>query len=126
MRDLIEQIEAQQLYRAGRRLLRKMEYAYHKQAVRDLLWQAQDGKCLCCGRDLVSHRKYPKDGARDTLDHVMPKHAGGVDALGNLALLRHKCNAEKGHSWPSLTLRQRLKAINARLGWPDREPHIYP
>lgn len=106
------------LLRAGRRLRSLSEYTYAKADARVLLWQAQGDFCGCgCGRTLVSHLRFPRDGNRDTIDHVWPKAFGGPDKLGNLLLLTRVCNDEKGQRAPSPEQVAVLRAVNARLGW---------
>lgn len=112
------ELEAQSLLRRGRRLLADAEYTWSKWQARNLLWEAQDGKCLCCGRVLMPHLRYPRSGDRDTLEHVWPKGVGGPDKLGNLALTTHNCNARKGSRLPTYGEIERLDEINRRLGWP--------
>lgn len=54
-----------------------------------------EGKCIHCGRKLAL---YP-DGrpiGDATLEHIIPKHHGGTDALDNLAIACARCNSEKG------------------------------
>lgn len=99
-------------------MLRSFEHEWHKHHVRELLWEAQDGLCLCCGTRLHSRYRYPTDGDRDTIDHVWPKTGGGVDRLGNLALMHFKCNHRKDCRLPTAAEVERLKLVNARLGWP--------
>lgn len=110
--------EARALLRQGQRLLSEAEYTWAKAQVRTLLWEAQDGLCLCCERRLVSHHRRPRCGDRDTLDHVWPKGAGGPDKLGNLGLMTHNCNHRKGSRLPTRYEMEALQKINERLGWP--------
>jgi len=53
------------------------------------------GKCLHCNTQLL----VGLDGAprsRATIEHIVPRAAGGSDELGNLALACARCNHEKG------------------------------
>lgn len=58
----------------------------------------RDGpNCFWCGR--LTHRKQPGQTKvydhTATRDHVIPKSAGGTDALWNLVLACFKCNADR-------------------------------
>jgi 5-methylcytosine-specific restriction endonuclease McrA len=56
------------------------------------VWQ---GKCLHCG----GHLLIALDGepiSRATIEHIVPRTAGGGDELGNLALACARCNQGKG------------------------------
>lgn len=120
MSEVCRRYEAQRLLRSGRALLRHGEFDWSKSRARDLLWEAQDGRCLRCNTRLHSRYRHPNDGDRDTIDHVDPKARFGLDALGNIALMHHKCNAAKGSRAPTEAERVGLAAINAKLGWPNR------
>lgn len=99
-------------------MLRTMEFTWEKHHVRELLWQAQDGCCLGCGRPMLPRYRFARSGDADTIDHVWPKGAGGPDKLGNLALMHHKCNVKKKNHLPPPDQIARLRALNYRLGWP--------
>lgn len=46
-----------------------------------------EGKCIHCRKKLALHADgTPLNGA--TLEHIVPKHHGGTDALENLAIAR--------------------------------------
>lgn len=101
------------------------EYVYSNNGARILLWQAQTDlydtgiRCGCgCGRPIVPRKRLPRDGCRDTLDHVWPKNLGGPDKLGNLMLLTRICNDRKAAFPPSEYQVELLKRVNRRLGWP--------
>ena len=54
-----------------------------------------EGKCIHCQRKLALRADgTPLNGA--TLEHIVPKHHGGTDALENLAIACARCNSEKG------------------------------
>ena len=58
----------------------------------DELWH---GRCIHCKRQLALSRfGKPRGGA--TLEHIVPKHHGGTDALDNLAIACSRCNGQKG------------------------------
>lgn len=53
------------------------------------------GKCLHCGRK----HQIALDGtplSRATVEHIVPQHHGGTDALSNLGLACARCNHGKG------------------------------
>lgn len=111
------ELEARSLLRRGQRLRFDAEYSWAKWQARILLWEAQDGRCLCCDRLLLPHLRYPRSGDRDTLEHVWPKSAGGPDRLGNIVLATYNCNNRKGSRMPTPDEVQRLDEINRKLGW---------
>lgn len=119
MSEVAHKFDARRLLRAGQTMLRNFEHDWHKHHVRELLWEAQDGLCLCCETRLQSRYRHPRDGDRDTIDHVYPKGPGGNDKLGNLALMHHKCNAKKAQRPPTPGEVSRLLDINLKLGWPN-------
>ncbi len=49
---------------------------------------ADDPHCAYCGREL--------DSQWSTLDHLIPREAGGTDDIGNLSLCCFRCNQRKG------------------------------
>jgi 5-methylcytosine-specific restriction endonuclease McrA len=53
------------------------------------------GKCIHCQARLVVALDGETDGAA-TIEHIVPRHHGGTDALENLALACSRCNALKG------------------------------
>ena len=59
------------------------------QSDKELLYASQQGQCLGCKHKLPLHVL--------TIDHITPRSRGGVDAIGNLQLLCHTCNAIKGN-----------------------------
>jgi len=53
------------------------------------------GKCIHCRRRLaITTRGEPVSAA--TLEHILPRHHGGTDTLGNLAIACRSCNNLKG------------------------------
>ncbi len=56
---------------------------------KELLYHSQNGKCVGCKYNLPIHVL--------TIDHITPRSRGGLDAIGNLQLLCHTCNAIKGN-----------------------------
>jgi 5-methylcytosine-specific restriction endonuclease McrA len=54
------------------------------------------GKCIHCGRKLaIDLAGRPLSDA--SLEHILPRHHGGDDALNNLAIACTRCNAQKGY-----------------------------
>lgn len=51
-----------------------------------------------------------------TLEHVIPRSAGGADRLGNFVCSHHRCNARKADRMPTGCELVWLLAVNARLG----------
>lgn len=103
-------------HREGRRI---SEYAYRDMdacnAWRHTLHAAQEGICGLCGKPMEG------DPERLSLDHVIPRFDGGVDALGNLMLCHKECNGQKSNDIPTGCEMIALIAVNVRLGVkPDR------
>lgn len=120
MNASLRQAELRDVRALGEYMLRTCEFTWEKKSVRDVLWQAQQGRCYCCDRPMTHITDDPRGGARCTLDHVFPKAGGGWDALGNLALMRERCNVAKGNRPPNKRMIASLVRINAILGWPNR------
>ena len=59
------------------------------QSDKELLYACQERKCVGCEYELPLHVL--------TIDHITPRSKGGLDAIGNLQLLCHACNAIKGN-----------------------------
>jgi hypothetical protein len=61
-------------------------------------WRGREvwaGKCIHCG----GHLHVELDGrpiSRATIEHIVPRHHGGTDALENVALACARCNGGKG------------------------------
>lgn len=64
------------------------------------------GKCQLCGGLTSSHDETGPNAP--TLDHIIPKARGGVDALWNLQLAHRRCNESKGDRMPSGNRAKRL------------------
>lgn len=62
------------------------------------LWRAEEvwlGRCLMCNAGVMaSQRGTLLEGA--TLEHILPRHHGGDDSPGNLAIACRRCNNSKG------------------------------
>ena len=56
---------------------------------KQLLYASQKRRCIGCEYELPLHVL--------TIDHIVPRSRGGLDAVGNLQLLCHTCNAIKGN-----------------------------
>ena len=56
---------------------------------KELLHTSQEGECIECEYELQLHVL--------TIDHITPRSRGGLDAIGNLQLMCHTCNAIKGN-----------------------------
>jgi 5-methylcytosine-specific restriction endonuclease McrA len=58
------------------------------------LFSARDRHCHWCGIELrLTHD--PRDPARATREHLVPRHLGGADTLDNLALACAACNGAR-------------------------------
>jgi 5-methylcytosine-specific restriction endonuclease McrA len=57
--------------------------------------RAWRGRCLHCNAPLVVFETGPQPSTV-TLEHIVPRTAGGTDALDNLALACPRCNHGKG------------------------------
>lgn len=112
--------KADSLRWAGASFLKRYNGRATGKRCRLLLWEAQDGKCICCGGPLLSRLRFPRSGDRDTIDHVWPRQAYGFDGPGNVALMRWKCNNRKGGRLPTPELLRKLDDVNSRLGWPTK------
>lgn len=75
---------------------------------RETIRRAQGGICpYCC-------RKLRRSDA--TIDHVLPKSAGGLDGPGNWLATCGPCNHEKGDDMPNGCAIVWVLAVNARIG----------
>lgn len=61
---------------------------------RSVLLSRSGGVCEACGCELNLRHGDPKQA---TIDHVVPKSAGGTDSINNLAVLCSECNQAKGN-----------------------------
>ncbi len=59
------------------------------QSDKELLYVRQNRRCVGCQHELPLHVL--------TIDHITPRSRGGLDAVGNLQLMCHTCNAIKGN-----------------------------
>lgn len=64
-----------------------------------VLYDKQDGRCYYCG-DILGGFITGVTGARATVDHIVPRAAGGANALDNKVLACEWCNSAKGDTWP--------------------------
>ena len=62
------------------------------------------GKCLICNGPL---RFDARTGGGVTIEHIVPRKAGGTDTLLNLGLTHAACNYEKGIHWDEPRRRRR-------------------
>jgi hypothetical protein len=69
------------------------------------VWDAGDKRCHYCGVELHPLRTF-------CIDHVIPRCAGGSDAMDNLVPACHPCNARKGGQDRSLCRRLRKRYGN--------------
>ncbi len=67
----------------------------HKWELNQLL-RIHDGKCSACGAQVVLKGEH--DPRYATIDHTIPKSAGGSDAMSNKTLMCLECNGSKGAS----------------------------
>ena len=67
----------------------QLQHPTDLQAEKRLLYANQDRRCVGCEYELPLHVL--------TIDHITPRSKGGLDAVGNLQLLCHTCNAVKGN-----------------------------
>lgn len=84
------------------------------------------GKCIHCNAKLVVHATGELSGVA-TVEHIVPRHHGGTDAIENLALACAGCNHEKGvrHDAKRASdpkLRAMIERLQARRRERWREP----
>lgn len=82
----------------------------------DLLLMAQGPICAGCGQAITVKRPAPDKMMTATIDHVIPKSAGGPDRLGNMVLMHNICNCAKADKIPTGCTLIWLLAVNSRLG----------
>lgn len=80
------------------------------------LRKAQRERCGACGGRVPPLDVYCAPVNRPTLDHVIPRAAGGKGILGNLLVMHQRCNALKADRRPTGCELLMLAAANARLG----------
>lgn len=61
----------------------------------EMLWEG-DASCHYCGCDLERGDETPAPLNRATIDHVIPRSAGGAHHISNLVLCCLSCNSSKG------------------------------
>lgn len=69
---------------------------HQRQQHKKALWKRQKGICHYCGQNMKKHGNEKRSA---TLDHVIPKSKGGVNARWNLVLCCMQCNTRKGDAW---------------------------
>lgn len=77
-------------------------------SVRRAIFHAQEALCALCGQ--------PMGQSIRTIDHVVPKSAGGMDHIGNFVIAHYPCNIEKADRMPTGCELIWLLAVNNRLG----------
>lgn len=76
------------------------------------------GKCIHCNaRHTITLDGDPLTLA--TIEHIVPKHHGGTDAIDNLAIACARCNIGKGHrldgrKWEDDTLQRVIATLRER------------
>jgi 5-methylcytosine-specific restriction endonuclease McrA len=78
--------------------------------------RALRGKCLHCNAPLVI-RDDGEPVSRVTIEHIVPRTAGGTDELGNLGLACPSCNHGKGvrHDKRALSNARSLEVVDRLL-----------
>ena len=66
----------------------KLDFPADPRSDKELLYASQQRRCVGCEYELPLHVL--------TIDHITPRSKGGQDAIGNLQLMCHTCNAIKG------------------------------
>lgn len=88
------------------------------------LWQAQDGKCFYCEREMRPMRGAQQHGRSIrsgwSEDHFVPKHAGGSGKETNIVLSHLSCNNRKGGRLPTAEEAEKFRRIFGRA--PDPIP----
>ncbi|CAA7613251.1 conserved hypothetical protein [Magnetospirillum sp. LM-5] len=81
------------------------------------LWEEQHGNCFFCGRPMpepmtqrVRHRKR---ACAATIEHVVPRSAGGAADWSNEVAACHACNAAKADQPPTEEQKQKLALLKA-------------
>ena len=60
----------------------------------------QNQPCYICGLPIPERIVHNKQDLFGTIDHVLPKRAGGPDSWWNRAPAHYICNHIKGHNFP--------------------------
>lgn len=84
------------------------------------------GKCIHCNRKLAIDLEGRPLG-RETLEHIVPRHHGGTNALDNLAIACATCNQGKGvrhdpQRWQDEGLQRVIATLQQRRAARLREP----
>ena len=66
----------------------KLDFPADPRSEKEWLYANQKKRCVGCEYELPLHVL--------TIDHITPRSKGGLDAVGNLQLMCHTCNAIKG------------------------------
>lgn len=70
-----------------------------RRPMKDVLWEAQSGKCWLCDGQMRFHGKMSPE--RATLDHVWPKaYFGNIGDVGVTLLAHRSCNQARGAALP--------------------------
>ena len=75
----------------------KQRLRYQAQKHRKAVGDAQDWKCLYCGKDISGRGQF-------ALDHIIPVAAGGTSDFENLQMLCRRCNIRKSAKKPGSDL----------------------
>lgn len=92
--------------------------AYVKLKVRLAIWERDGYRCRYCGREVVTNAAESAP-EKATLDHVIPRAAGGANTQVNLVTSCYACNQLKGSSLIGLG----GPAPTLADVWPDLEAH---
>lgn len=104
--------------------------AADKRNVIDFWWDAQEGLCCICRHPMVYPKpvigRKPKFFQRQpdeaTIEHVVPKRAGGKNRVGDVRLAHRQCNSEDGGRWEKQRQAHRdwlcAKAVAEAIGVP--------
>ena len=94
--------------------------------------EAWRGKCLHCNTPLLVFVE-GSGSSTVTLEHIVPRTAGGTDELGNLGLACPRCNHGKGvrHDRKALTDARSLEVVEQllekrRKRWREPKPWTRP
>lgn len=60
-------------------------------AIRDVLFEKQQGVCFWCG-DVMHNDRANQDDNFASIEHIIPRSWGGKNSRSNLALAHKKCN----------------------------------
>ena len=82
--------------------------------LRDVLWEAQEGRCWICERRMIQTSNPHYEQA--TIDHVFPRSKFKATGDIGLTLLAHKgCNGSRNDPWPTDEEIRKLVAIWKRV-----------